>query len=315
MKAIRLHKAIGPTGLAIEEIDMPQPRKGEILVRVVAAAITRDELEWPVDRLPAIPSYEFSGVVSGTGPGVDEFKAGDAVYALSAFDQNGAAAEYISVPAVYTAPKPKTLDYIQSAAIPLPALTAWQGLFDHGHLTKGQRVLIHGAAGGVGHFAVQFARYCGATVIGTTSTANVPFAQQLGADKIIDTTTTAFEEVVGEVDLVFDTTGGERLERSPAIIRRGGKLISVATEPPHKAARELGVESLYFVVSPNREELAKIGDLVDRGEIKPYVSEVFPLSKAQEAFKRSLLHNGAGKIVIRVSEDQRFSGSFVGYLQ
>src|SRR5574340_1585353 len=152
MNAIRLNKAIGPTGLTLEQIEVPKLREGEILVRVLAAAITRDELDWPVDRLPAIPSYEFSGVVAEAGDGADEFAVGDEVYALTAFDRDGAAAEYIAVPKQFTAPKPRTLDHIQSAAIPLPALTAWQGLFVHGQLSKGQRVLIHGAAGGVGHF-------------------------------------------------------------------------------------------------------------------------------------------------------------------
>ena len=161
MNAIRLHTANGPAGLVYEQIGTPEPKAGEALVRVHAAAITRDELDWPVNRLPTIPCYEFSGVVSAIGQGVDDIQVGEEVYALSAFDRDGAAADYIIISKEFLAPKPKTLNHIQSASIPLPALTAWQGLFEHGQLSKGQRVLIHGATGGVGHFAVQLARLRG----------------------------------------------------------------------------------------------------------------------------------------------------------
>ncbi len=303
MNAIRLHTANGPAGLVYEQIEMPQPRDGEALVRVHAAAITRDELDWPVDRLPAIPSYEFSGVVAKVGSNVENIAVGDEVYALSSFKRDGAAADYIVVQKEFLAPKPKTLDHIQSASIPLAALTAWQGLFEHGQLSKGQRVLIHGGTGGVGHFAVQLAHQRGAYVIGTVSAANIPAARKLGIDKIVDTTTTQFEDVVSEVDLVFDTAGGDRLQRSPAIIRKGGRLISVASEPPQESANAFGIKSLYFVVSPNREHLIEIAKLVDNGTLEPVVAEVFPLSKAREAFERSLLHHGAGKIVLRVVND------------
>lgn len=303
MNAIRLHTANGPAGLVYEQVKTPQPKEGEILVRVHAAAITRDELDWPVDRLPAIPSYEFSGVVAGIGSNAEEFAVGEEVYALSSFRRDGAAAEYIIVQKEFLAPKPKTLDHAQSASIPLAALTAWQGLFDHGKLTKGQRVLIHGATGGVGHFAVQLARQRGAYVIGTVSTANIPLARKLGVDKVVDTITTQFEDVVGEVDLVFDTIGGDRLERSPAIVRKGGRLISVATEPSKERADELGIESLYFVVSPNREQLIEIAKLADDGVLEPVVGEVFSLTKAQEAFEHSLLHHGVGKIVLRIANE------------
>ncbi len=304
MNAIRLHTANGPVGLVYEQIETPQPKDGEVLVRVHAAAITRDELDWPLDRLPAIPSYEFSGVVAGIGSNVEEIAVGDEVYALSSFKRDGAAAEYIVVQKEFLAPKPKTLDHIQSASIPLAALTAWQGLFEHGHLIKGQRVLIHGATGGVGHFAVQLAHQRGAYVIGTVSTPNLSAARKLGVDKIVDTTTTQFEDVVSEVDLVFDTVGGDYLKRSPAVIRKGGRLISVASEIPQDSANALGIQSLYFVVSPNREQLIKITKLVDDGVLKPVVDEVFPLSKAREAFERSLLHHGVGKIVLRVAKEE-----------
>src|SRR5574341_210774 len=159
MRAVRLHAPGGPAGIIVEQTEMPRPGPGEALVRVHAAAITRDELDWPVNRLPATPSYEFSSVLAALAPDVKDVTVGESVYGLARFDRDGAAAEYVVVAARFLAPKPHTLDHLQSAAVPLAALSAWQGLFDHGRLTAGQRVLIHGAAGGVGAFAVQLARH------------------------------------------------------------------------------------------------------------------------------------------------------------
>ena len=303
MNAVRLTTPNGPAGLVYEQIEIPQPKMGEVLVRVRAAAITRDELDWPTNRLPAIPSYEVSGVVAELGEHVEGFAVGDEVYALSAFNRDGAAAEYVIVPQELLAHKPKTLDHIQSAAIPMTALTAWQGLFEHGHLERGQRVLIHGATGGVGHVAVQLARWCGAYVIGTVSSENVEIARNIGVSEIVDTSTTRFESMIRDVDLVFDTAGGERLERSPAVIRKGGRLVSVASEPPKEYANSLGVQALYFVVSPNREQLSEIAHLVDNGCLHPIIAEVFPLSRARKAFERCQTHRGVGKIVLRVAEE------------
>jgi NADPH:quinone reductase-like Zn-dependent oxidoreductase len=286
-----------------EEIETPKPKEGEVLVRVHAAAITRDELDWPVDRLPAIPSYEFSGVVEAIGSNVEGMAVGEEVYALSSFKRDGAAADYIVIQKEFLAPKPEKLDHVQSAAMPLAALTAWQGLFDHGLLTRDQRVLIHGATGGVGHLAVQLAHQRGATVIGTVATENIPAANKLGVDQVVDTSTTQFEQVVSEVDLVFDTVGGDRLERSPAVVRKGGRLVSVASEPNQQAAKRRGIEAIYFVVAPNRQQLIEISKLADGGMLEPKVGEVFPLDKAKEAFALSLLHHGAGKIVLRVADD------------
>lgn len=303
MNAVRLHTADGPAGLVYERIESPKPKDGEVLVHVHAAAITRGELDWPVDRLPAIPSYEFSGVVAGMGSNVEDVAIGEEVYALSAFNRDGAAADFIVVQKELLAPKPKTLDHIRSASIPLAALSAWQGLFVHGKLREGQRVLIHGATGGVGHFAVQLACQRGAYVIGTVSPGNVTTARKLGLDEVIDYTATRFEDILDDVDLVFDTAGGARLERSLSVIRKGGRLISIASEPPKEKAQKLGIESIYFVVSPNREQLVEIGKLVDRGLVQPAISAEFPLANAREAFERSLLPSGVGKIVLRIAEE------------
>jgi NADPH:quinone reductase-like Zn-dependent oxidoreductase len=300
MRAVRLHAPGDPARLVVEQLPTPRPGAGEALVRVHAAAITRGELDWPADRLPAIPSYEFSGVVAAVGPGVEQVRVGEAVYALGDFGRDGAAADYTVADAGLLAPKPRTLDHLQSAAIPLAGLSAWQGLFEHGRLAAGQRVLIHGAAGGVGAFAVQLAHWRGAHVVGTASTANLETVRALGADQVLDHTTTRFEDAVGPVDVVFDTAGGDRLERSPAVLRPGGRLVSIAEEPPPDAAA--GITASYFVVAPNRRQLVELAEAADSGNLRPVIGQVFPLGDARQAFERSLGDHRPGKIVLRVAE-------------
>jgi NADPH:quinone reductase-like Zn-dependent oxidoreductase len=290
MRVVRLCAPGGPEQLAVEEADRPRPNSAEALVHVQAAAITRGELGWPVDRLPAIPSYELSGVVEEVGPGVDGVAAGDEVFALTPFDRDGVAADYTALPAELLVARPRALGHAESAAIPLPALAAWQGLFDHGRLGAGERVLIHGAAGGVGGFAVQLARAGGAHVIGTASAAHLGLVRELGAQQAVDAT--RFEDAVEPVDVVFDTAGGERLRRSLAVLRVGGRLVSVAEEPPDGG--------VYFVVEPNHEQLRSIARLADLGELRPPSVDVFPLTSAREAFARSLEPGRPGKVVLAV---------------
>jgi NADPH:quinone reductase-like Zn-dependent oxidoreductase len=292
MRAIRLH-ASGK--LVDERVETPVPEPGEALVRVHAAAITRDELEWPVDRLPAIPSYELSGVVAALGDDVGGLAVGDPVYALADFGRDGAAAEYAVLPKDLLAAKPRSVGHVESAALPLAGLSAWQGLYDHGRLLTGERVLIHGAAGGVGSFAVQLARTRGAEVIATASTGGIEIARALGAGQVVDNTTTRFEEAVAPVDLVFDTAGGELLQRSVAILREGGRLVSIAEEPSDGGT--------YFVVEPSREQLVELARLVDGGELRPLVDSVFPLAEARAAFERSMAPGKRGKVVLRVVDD------------
>jgi hypothetical protein len=186
MRAVRLYAPGDPSRLIYEQLPTPRPAAGEALVRVRAAAVTRGELDWADDRLPAIPSYELSGVVAAVAPDASGIAVGQPVYALSGFDRDGAAADYTAVPIRLLAPKPRTLGHVESAAIPLAGLSAWQGLFDHGHLVEGQRVLVHGAAGGVGGFAVQLAHWRGAHVIGTASAQNLETARRLGADQVAE---------------------------------------------------------------------------------------------------------------------------------
>jgi NADPH:quinone reductase-like Zn-dependent oxidoreductase len=298
MSAVRLHDSGGIGGLAVDEIEVPGPERGEALVRVHAASITRDELEWPVERLPAIPSYELSGVVVEVGPDVNDVAVDDAVYALSAFDRDGAAADYAVVSADLLAPKPRTIGHVESAAIPLAALSAWQGLFDHGGLAERERVLIHGAAGGVGHFATQLARWRGAHVIGTASGAGADAARELGAHEVIDRAKTRFEDVVEPVDLIFDTVGGETLARSADVLRDGGRIVSVAEEPPSGRGN-----ASYFVVEPNRAQLVELAELVDAGSLRPAIDSVFPLADAPAAFERSMAPGKRGKVVLRIADD------------
>jgi NADPH:quinone reductase-like Zn-dependent oxidoreductase len=270
MLAVRIHPPGGIDGLVVEELPTPAPGPGEALVRVNAAAITRDELDWPVDRLPAIPSYELSGVVEELGDGVSSLAVGDAVYSLTAFDRDGVAAELAIVPARLLAPKPMTLTHVEAAAIPMGGLTAWQGLLEHGRLAAGQRVLVLGAAGGVGHLAVQIARAHGAEVV---------------------------EEATEPVDLVFDTAGGEALTRALALVRPGGRLVSVAEEPP---ASDL---SSYFVVEPSRDQLVELTRMADAGAVRPAIDAVFPLAEARAAFERVMARGKRGKVVLRVADE------------
>jgi NADPH:quinone reductase-like Zn-dependent oxidoreductase len=301
MSATRLVSARGVDGLEVEQVGIPRPGSGEALVRVRAAAITRDELDWPVDRLPAIPSYEMSGVIAALGPNVSGLSIGESVWALTGFDRNGAAAEYTSVPASFLGPNPHTLGHVESAAIPLAGLTAWQALFEHGRLRKGERVLIHGAAGGVGQFATQLARWRGAHVIGTgSSNAAVEDALALGADEAMDLTTASFEEALAPVDLVFDTVGGEVLARSTAVLREGGRLVSVAEEPP--AAVSETAEATYFVVEPHREQLVELARLVDEGTVRPAIDSVFGLGEARAAFERVMMRGKRGKVVLQIGD-------------
>jgi NADPH:quinone reductase-like Zn-dependent oxidoreductase len=292
MRVVRLRAPGGLEQLAVEEADRPRPGPAEAVVRVHAAAITRDELEWPVDRLPAIPSYELSGVVEEIGRDVAGVAAGDEVFALTPFDRDGVAADYTALPAELLVSRPRALGHAESAAIPLPALTAWQGLFDHGGLGPDERVLIHGAAGGVGAFAVQLARARGAHVIGSASAANLGLVRELGAHEAVYPGT-PIEDAVEAVDVVFDTAGGERLRRSPAVLGAGGRLVSVAEEPPDG--------SVYFVVEPNRDQLTSLARLLDRGELRPPSVEVFPLASARAAFARSLEPGRRGKVVLAVA--------------
>jgi NADPH:quinone reductase-like Zn-dependent oxidoreductase len=296
MRAIRLPAPGTPEDLVIDVVPVPRPRPREALVRVHAASITRDELEWPVDRLPAIPSYEASGVVALLADDVDEVAVGDDVYALLAFDRDGAAADYVATSVDLLAPKPRTLTHTEAAAVPLAGLSAWQALFDHGGLERDGRVLILGAAGGVGHLAVQIARARGAYVIGTASAENAEWVLGLGAHEVLVNGPGSLGGL-DPVDLVFDTVGGERFARAVTTVRDGGRMVSVAEPPPE------GVDARYFVVEPNRDQLVELTALAEEGALRAEIDSVYPIEEAAAAFQRAMTGGKRGKVVLRVADE------------
>lgn len=305
MMAARLHRKEDIESLAYEECPRPEPKNGEVLIRVSAAGVTPAEVRWTLWRSPdgnqrvaPIMSHEFSGVVDEAPGSEADFPAGMEVFAFTDFGRDGGLAEYALALPSEVARKPKTIDYIKAAAIPMSALTAWQGLFERGGLSEGQRVLVHGAAGGVGSFAVQLARWAGAWVAGTASTDNIDFLKNLGVQQPIDYTTTSFEDVVEDVDMVFAAVGGDIINRSWKVLSSGGILVSITSskvEPPRS-----DVHGSYFIVRPEGQQLRKIAELVDAGILRPYVTDVFPLIEARRAFERGLPGHNRGKMVIRI---------------
>jgi NADPH:quinone reductase-like Zn-dependent oxidoreductase len=310
MKAIRLHARGGPEQLVYEDAPEPALKPGDALVRVHATGITRTELMWDQSyqhsdgspRIPAIPGHEMSGVVEEVSGGAAGIAPGDAVYGLCDFTRDGAAAELVAVRASNLAKKPRSLDHVQGAALTLSGLTAWQALFTHAGLERGQRVLIHGGAGGVGAFAVQLAKWKGAHVITTGSARNFEFLRGIGADEIIDYTKTRFEDAVRDMDVALDAVGGDTVARSWGLLRPGGWMISVTRAIGESETREHGVRGLFFIVEPDREQLEELGGLVDQGILKIFVDRVFPLAEARAAFELALEAHARGKIVLKVGD-------------
>jgi NADPH:quinone reductase-like Zn-dependent oxidoreductase len=294
-----------------EDAPLPHVGPGEALVRVHAAGITPTEFTWNStwtdskgrDRQPIIPSFEVSGTVEVVASDVVDLKNGDPVIGLLDFWRDGAAAEYVSVQAASLGPKPPSLDHVQAAALPLSGLTAWQALFDHARLKSGDRVLIHGAAGGVGTFAVQLAHWRGAHVIGTCSSRNTAFLRDLGADEVLDYKSVRFESEVRDLDVVFDTVGGDTLDRSWSILRRGGVLVTIAGDAPEDLAAKFGVRGVSFLVQPSRTQMARLAELIDAGTLRPVVETVFPLVRAREAYEQGLRGHNRGKLVLRVVDE------------
>jgi NADPH:quinone reductase-like Zn-dependent oxidoreductase len=303
MKAVCLHTPVGVEGLRYEEARDPTPAFGDVLVKVHACGITPTELEWPlwVDRLGhkrdyIIPAHEFSGVVAGVGFGTPDVAVGDEVYGLVDGLRNGAGAEYIAVEAHGVAPKPKTIDYVHAAAIPQSGLTSWQALFDHGHLTAGQTVVIHGAAGALGNMAVQLARSIRARIIGTGRKNVESQVLDAGADVFIDLEQSGWEKQIGQVDLVYDTIGGDVLERSLAIVRPGGTLVTVMM-PPQGTRQDIRI--VHFIREPNRAQLLELGRMVDAGQLRPQIGAVYSLADAKTAFVAQTNHSVSGKVILQ----------------
>ncbi|HEV8026336.1 MAG TPA: NADP-dependent oxidoreductase [Stellaceae bacterium] len=305
MKAIRIHRFGGPEVMAVEGVPVPEPAGDEILLRVHAASVNpvdykiRQGKFVGADKLPIALGRDASGTVEKTGPAQRELRRGDALYAMPGFDR-GAFAEYVILKANEAARKPERSSHVEAASVPLAGLTAWQGLFDHGGLKEGQRVLIHGGVGGVGHLAVQFAKAKGARVFTTVSRDDLDFVRELGADEAIDYKAQRFETVAHDVDVVFDLIGGETQERSWTVLKRGGILVSTVGQPPREKAAQHGVRTASFMALPNATQLATIGRLIDDGKVRPHIAATFPFAEAAAAEEQLEHGHVRGKIVLRL---------------
>lgn len=310
MRAVRGHRRGGPGQLVLEIAPRPVPGEGELLVEVRSASITSGELAWDATwtdrfdgggepRVPVIPSKEVSGVVAGLGPATSGRTVGDEVYGLIPFLLDGAAAEYTVVPEAVLALKPPGLSHDEAAALPLAGLTAWQGLLRHGGLRSGDHVLVHGGAGGVGSFVVQIAAALGATVTATAAARDAGFVRELGAPEVLDYAADRFEDHLKDVDLVFDTVGGDTQRRSWQVLRSGGVLVSIVSPPGQEQPST--ARGVFFVVEPDRAGLEELTALVRAGRLRPSVDRVVPLAETAAAYAALEREHRRGKIVLKVS--------------
>ena len=304
MKAVRIHEQGGADALIVEDAPYPHLAENDVMVRVHAAGFTYTELHWPStwtdrsgrDRTPTIPGHEVSGEVAELGPGTTGLTVGQRVFGLTDWARDGALAEFVAVEARNLAPLPASIGHVPAAALSLAGLTAWQALFDHARLQPGQTLLVHGAGGAVGALAVEMASNAGARIIGTGRERDRARVLEAGAELFVDLETERFEDVAGQVDVVLDLIGGEILDRSVAVVAPGGTLVSVAAPP--KICPADG-RAIYFVVEPNRDQLAGLARLVQRGRLTPPVGAVRPLAETRSAFLNK--DRIQGKTVIQVS--------------
>jgi NADPH:quinone reductase-like Zn-dependent oxidoreductase len=306
VKALRLNDPVLLPATLEQNAAQPQPACDELLIRVHAAGVTPTELLWyPTTHIKsgekrsrAIPGHEFSGAVAAMGSDVRGVAIGNEVYGMNDWFADGATAEYCVTKPQWVAAKPARMTHAEAASVPISALTAWQGLFVRAKLQPGERVLIQGAAGGVGVFAVALAKWHGARVIATASTRHADFLLRLGAEQVIDYRTERFEERAGGVDVVFDAVGGETLRRSWAVLKSGGRLVTVATDSEGPVDER--TKQAFFIVEPNRTQLIEIGILLDGGVIQAVVDCVVPIEQASEAYAGRLKQNGREKVVIAI---------------
>jgi NADPH:quinone reductase-like Zn-dependent oxidoreductase len=295
--------------LKYEDAPRPEPKDDEVLIRVMAAGVN------PVDaairagrfhggggKLPFIPGMDVAGVVEKTGAKITKFKAKDPVYAYLSFKEQGGYAEFAIAKENEVSIKPKTIAFEGAAAVPLAATTAWQALVDTAKIDKGQTVLIHGGSGGVGHFAIQIAKARGAKVIATASTANQDLLKELGVDQAIDYTTTKFEDVVKDVDVVFNAVRGDTLARSYGVVKKGGVIVSITGQPDQAECEKRGIRGASLMAHPDAKVLEELAKLIDAKKIKPVVSQVFPLAEAAKAHEQIATAHTRGKIVLKVTD-------------
>lgn len=309
MKAVRFHAYGGPEVLVYEDAPKPEPATGEVVVKVHATSV--NPIDWKIRAghmkgfreypLPFILGWDVSGVIESCGADVTQWKPDDEVYGRPDSARNGAYAEYIAVREGDLARKPAKLDHVHSAAIPLAGLTAWQALFDTAELRAGQKVLIQAAAGGVGHFAVQFAKLKGLYVAGTASGRNQDYLKQLSCDLPINYETNPFEDVVHDFDAVIESMGGEVRKRSWKVLKRGGMMVCLIGPPPaEEDAKVHGVRAAIIWGQMKADQLTEIADLADAGRVHSEIAAVFPLREAAQAHKMSETEHVRGKIVLQV---------------
>ncbi len=307
IQAIRIHNYVGSEELKLEQVQRPEPQADEVLVRVLAAGV--NPIDWKITegwmknfrpvQFPYIPGRDIAGIVEEVGPGVTVFQKGQAVFGQSA---KGGYAEYTTASINTLALKPDNISFAEAATIPVGATTAWQGLFDQGNLQPGQTVLIQGAAGGVGLFAVQFAHWKGAHVIGTTSTSHVDFVRSLGADTIIDYKTTPVEQAVHDVDIVYDTVGAPTLASSLKVLKDGGTLVTIAGQPDEAQVREKHAHVAFFSSQVSRDLLTTFAHLIQEGQVKVLIEATYPLAHVGQAHEHSKTGHGRGRIVLHVAD-------------
>ncbi|HWY51602.1 MAG TPA: NADP-dependent oxidoreductase [Chthoniobacterales bacterium] len=313
MKAIVAHEYGGPEVLKLEAVPVPTPKEDEMLVKVVAAGVNSFDGVLRAGKfakpngtqLPWHPGYDIAGTVEKVGGKVTKFKVGDAVCAFITILKGGAYAEYALAKQTDAALKPATISFVEAAGAPSVALTAWQAIVDKANVQSGQTVLIHGASGGVGLFAIPIAKIRGAKVFATASTANQDFLKQLGADVAIDYKTQKFEDIAKDVDVVIDGVGGETLARSYPIVKKGGIIVSLTDRVDQAQLDKYGIRGASLVVQNNGDELAQIGKLIDEKKIKVIVSETFLLADAAKAQEKADTGHARGKIVLKVRDEPK----------
>ncbi|MEO6923400.1 MAG: NADP-dependent oxidoreductase [Bryocella sp.] len=296
--------------LVVGETLLPHAVGDELLIKVKAAGVTSTELLWyptthakdGTARVHAIPGHEFSGVVARVGSQGQPYAVGDEVYGMNDWFEQGATAEFCLAIPSGVALKPAKLTHTEAAAVPVAALTAWQGLFDRGKLQAGERLLVHGGSGSVGTFVIQLAKMHGAEVIATCSTKNVEFLRSLNVDQIIDYETVRFEDVVANLDLVFDAVGGDTLERSWALLNDTGRAVTIAADS--ESSTDARVKAAFFIVQPDHQQLADLGPLLDAGYLRPFVGVTASLADAPEAYRGAMKSkSGHGKCVVVIGEN------------
>lgn len=310
MKAVRIQEYGNASVLTYEDAPMPSISASEVLVRVVAASI--NPVDWKIREgylkemltyeMPLILGWDVSGVVEAVGADVSHFKVGDAVFSRPDIKRNGTYAEYVTIREDEIAHKPKTISHIEAAGLPLAGITAWEALFTISQLKTGQKVLIHAGSGGVGSLAIQLAKSQGAHVIATTSEKNRAFVESLGADEVIDYQTQKFEEIVHDLDVVFDTIGGEVQESSWYALKPGGILVSIISPPSDEKAKALGVRGAFVFIEPNASILMQLANLVDTGKLRPVIGAEFALQDIAKAHALSQTGRAVGKIVLYVGQ-------------